>query len=493
MLPTSSRQHCRHGLLAWAPVAKHMQKEWAPTSLQGSGESLNDAIVRLRVSTRRAGGGSSTWGVSADMVWPTLMRSLSPPGNLPTSCHAAPAAMQAARPPKSPGANGGSGMPPVPRPSSDSTLHPPPSGRPSSAPSGRSSFDSCVEGATSDPSRSQRASLESSYISGNATAVSPASAAEGGAAPAFHVAPELAAQCRLCGSGNGAACAPNEQCMHPSHSGSRSASFADLHQRPPSSLQQPPRQPSPFDSGSNLAQANSGSMGQQLSDTLSLPSPFSSSHSLVPPADGSGSRQRRHSTSKHPANLEHGSTAPPGAVDELVELLLQAATQANQANKAASSSGGANLRPPASARFAAPPRRSGHSAAAASPGSEPLLSSQVALLAQQLMLHQQQAGGGGGSQLCSERLPSWQGQGQRPLGRSRTVAAEELLAARGHSDLPSAAETLRLVGGGSGVQFGGGAGGALGGALDPACQPRFSAATSPPSEEASPFSSVQGE
>ncbi|KAI7835971.1 hypothetical protein COHA_010140 [Chlorella ohadii] len=94
---------------------------------------------------------------------------------------------------------------------------------------------------------------------------------------------------------------------------------------------------------------------------------------------------------------------------------------------------------------------------------------------------------------------SWPGPPQaggappRPLMRSRTVAAEELLGVRGRTGLPNAAQQLLLSGGGGGghdSQYPQ-ASPALR-SLDPAHQPRFSNPASPPSEEASPFSAVQG-
>lgn len=207
-----------------------------------------------------------------------------------------------------------------------------------------------------------------------------------------------------------------------------------------------------------------------------------------------GGRPRGHRAGRDPGSLEHGSTAPPGALDALAEALAVAVSQQG---------GGGG--PTGAARFA-PPRRAAAGRPPASPPTEPLLSSQVALLAQQLLLHRQQAPGASSATAAAQLgrslqlQDSWPGPPQaggappRPLMRSRTVAAEELLAARGRTGLPSAAQQLLISGGAGGV--GGDAqypqASAALRSLDPAHQPRFSNPASPPSEEASPFSAVQG-
>lgn len=225
---------------------------------------------------------------------------------------------------------------------------------------------------------------------------------------------------------------------------------------------------------------------------------------------------RRDRTGKHPANLQHCSTEPPGAIDELAELLLAAANRVGGADAGAlgsagsglgstsadsSSTGGASAaawgssqHPAAgSARVSAQPsgdqgqapvRRSAPAAAAA----EPRFTSQVALLAQQL-LQQQQHGGGGGptQQLRSSLEQPWQ---PPPLSRSRTAGADELLRGR-----PTAADMLRgLAGsGGSGPQVPVEATPVLK-SLDAAHQPRFSGpAPQESAEKGTPFSAIQGE
>lgn len=217
--------------------------------------------------------------------------------------------------------------------------------------------------------------------------------------------------------------------------------------------------------------------------------------------------ERRRRTGKHPANLEHCSTEPPGAIDDLAELLLAAATLAGDRAAAAASSGmhstdgssrgsasaapltasqhlAFSSAPPGEERGPAPVRCS--APAAADP--QPLLSSQVALLAQQLLLQQQQHGGGSGggaTQLRSSLEP--------PLGRSRTACADELLRAR--QGAPTAADMLRgLAGsGGSGPQIAVEATPVLQ-SLDAAHQPRFSGPAPLESpEQGSPFSAIQGE
>ena len=377
-----------------------------------------------------------------------------------------------------------------PRQSSDSTLHPPPSGRPSSAPSHRSSFDSCVDGATSDPSRSQRSSLEHGSPASLASAPSafrpslhaaPAAPAalSAGQPPAAAAAPGAAAAGAAAASGGESAAAG----IAAELAGNGGFSRVDSRQlRQPTDGTAPSGRASPFASSSL-----SLPMQPQLSGEGAL-QPVSAGHHQH------GGRPRGHRAGRDPGSLEHGSTAPPGALDALAEALAVAVSQQG---------GGGG--PTGAARFA-PPRRAAAGRPPASPPTEPLLSSQVALLAQQLLLHRQQAPGASSATAAAQLgrslqlQDSWPGPPQaggappRPLMRSRTVAAEELLAARGRTGLPSAAQQLLISGGAGGV--GGDAqypqASAALRSLDPAHQPRFSNPASPPSEEASPFSAVQG-
>ena len=432
--------------------------------------------------------------------------------------------VQAGRPPRSPdrphssgaASGGGSGgdlqqAARQLRQSSDSTLHPPPSGRPSSAPSGRSSFDSCVEGPSSDPSRSQRSSLEGGSAASPAPPHPSAAAAVG--APGAEAAAVAACdtECSLCRQGDGA--------VQPgSGGGGRGYPGVDLRRMQPAGPR-PHSSASPFASAANSLQAPGAQPAAAADEPLASPFGQALSASEVSfPALPSGNRPRRRSVGKHPANLEHGSTAPPGAVDALTEALLAAAATAQQPGGSATAAAGGHpagggagssaAGPSAAARFAVP-RRSAGGLPPTSPPTEPLLSSQVALLAQQLLLHRQQVSGATAGTAAAQLRrslqlqESWPGPGpglgqplaagQRPLGRSRTVAAEELLAARGRTGAPSAAQQLLLSGGGSGggeLHFPAASRGLQ--SLNPAHQPRCSAPTSPPSEEASPFSAVQG-
>lgn len=312
--------------------------------------------------------------------------------------------------------------------------------------------------------------MDTNYAAGvAAVSAAPAAASAAAAAQQQPAAAPADEQCQLCSSaGDGAAAAGTEpQCSH-------------HHGMPAAAAGAPGGRASPFDA----LQVSSSS----ADISAIMPSPFgSNSHSLeVQPMDSTGRLVRRCSAGKHPSNLEHGSTAPPGAVDELAGKLLEAATRAAQAQQAAAGAGNA------AARFAVP-RRS----AAASPAGQPspeLLNSQAALLAQQLLAQQLQVGCGNGTAAAHLRQSLEQ---PRPLGRSRTVAADELFGARHHGGAPSAADQLLgaaaqlLAGRSSGVFQR--ASGPLAGDLEPSRQPRYSAPTSPPSEEVSPFSAVQGE
>lgn len=400
------------------------------------------------------------------------LRSSLDPSPLPTH-----APMQAGRPPRSPGrASGDGGQGPRVRQSSDSTLHPQPSGRPSSAPSGRSSFDSCAdEGPMSDPSRSQRESLDAGPPPPPPPAMPPAGAPTG-----LDTVPEGRVE---------------RSCMSedlPSITAGFSSGCITT---------------SPFGATASLAPHASGGFFDCTHPGLPPLSPFGDAG--VGSQASNSSHARRRSVGKHPANLEHGSTAPPGAIDDLLAVAhslaqQQAAVQQGQQGTAApphtasSSSSGASSSSAgtaAAARFAVP-RRQGAAPASSGVAGEPLLSSQVALLAQQLLLHQHQAAAsGGGSPAQLRRSLQLQHDAglaaqQRPLGRSRTVAADELRPAHG---APSAAQLL-LSSSGSGAAGGfaalNGGPGPL--AARPPLAARFSAPTSPPSEEGSPFSSVQG-
>lgn len=383
-----------------------------------------------------------------------------------------------------------------PRQSSDSTLHPPASGRPSSAPSHRSSVDSCVGEATSDPGRSQRSSLEQGSPASLASAPSsfapptqPTPAAPPlSAGPAAPAAP--AAGSANLGTGGGDS-AQAGGATDDGGGGFSSVDFRPLGQ--PSNGSVPTGRTSPFASA-----ALSLPMQPMGSSEEAEQSPFSRQPGSAGFRPVTG-RPRRGSAGRDPANLEHGSTAPPGAIDQLTEALVAAAAL----QQGGGGGNGAGLA--GAARFA-PPRRPAAGLPPTSPPTEPLLSSQVALLAQQLLLHRQQ-GPGASSATAAAQLrrslqlqESWPGPPQagaappRPLGRSRTVAAEELLGVRGRTGLPNAAQQLLINGGAGGngadAQFPQ-ASAALR-SLDPAHQPRFSNPASPPSEEASPFSAVQG-
>ncbi len=384
-----------------------------------------------------------------------------------------------------------------PRQSSDSTLHPPPSGRPSSAPSHRSSFDSCVEGATSDPSRSQRSSLEQGSPASLASAPSSfaPSAHATPTAPALSAGPlpfSAAAAPAVSGLGGGGGAAEESAAARGATAAGSYSSVAFRPQHPPGEGPAPSGRVSPFASSSL-----SLPMQPALSGEEALHSPFHQPGSAG--FHQHAGRPRGHRAGRNPVNLEHGSTAPPGAVDALAEALAAAVS-----SQQGGGGGSAGAPPSGAARFA-PPRRAAGGRPPTSPPTEPLLSSQVALLAQQLLLHRQQGPGGGGATAAAQlrrslqMQDSWPGPPQaggappRPLMRSRTVAAEELLGVRGRTGLPSAAQQLLLSGGGGGghdSQYPQ-ASPALR-SLDPAHQPRFSNPASPPSEEASPFSAVQG-
>ncbi|PRW44486.1 small GTP-binding isoform B [Chlorella sorokiniana] len=416
------------------------------------------------------------------------------------------ARLKAGRPPRSPERTGGDSgsdgdlqaaaaqlQRAPPRQSSDSTLQPPPSGRPSSAPSHRSSFDSYVEGATSDPSRSQRSSLEQGSPASLASAPSsfrPSSHAPP-MAPALAAAPPLAAAALAAGAAAAGADASADGADSAAALGATDSGngFASVDFRPlrQNSGETPTGRTSPFATSSLSLPMQPAKCGE-----AALHSPFSPSGSAH--FGQQTSRPRGHRAGRDPVNLEHGSTAPPGAVDALAEALAAAVTSQQ-------GGGGSGAGPTGAARFA-PPRRAAGSRPPASPPTEPLLSSQVALLAQQLLLHRQQ-GPAASSATAAAQLrrslqlqESWPGPPHaggappRPLMRSRTVAAEELLGARGRTGLPSAAQQLMLSGGGGDMQYPQ-ASAALR-SLDPAHQPRFSNPASPPSEEASPFSAVQG-
>lgn len=366
-----------------------------------------------------------------------------------------------------------SGFPP--RQSSDSTLHPEPSGRPSSAPSCRSSFDSSAD--------SRRQSLDDG---------SPALPARSPASQAATLGPAAAARLGAQrGTQQGSGSGPEASSQGPSEL--REHLLRELGSSSPFG---PQAQPQPSSRGTEGESAQRAALLSGLAGRST--------------ARLHGERRRR--TGKHPANLEHCSTEPPGAIDELAELLLAAANLAveGSAAKAASSArgssgmdssrgGDANVSPAAPQYPTADSSRRSHqrdeergpppvrSSAPAAADAEPLLSSKVALLAQQLLLQQQQQHHGGVS------AAQLRGSMDAPLRRSRTVAADEML--RGRQGAPTAADLLRgLAGsGGSGPQASVEATPVLQ-SLDAAHQPRFSGPSPLESpEQGSPFSAIQGE
>ncbi|KAL4428434.1 hypothetical protein ABPG75_002523 [Micractinium tetrahymenae] len=385
------------------------------------------------------------------------------------------------------GAMASSGLPP--RQSSDSTLHPEPSGRPSSAPSCRSSFESCVD--------SRRQSFDD-----NSHALPPWPPAPRGTT----LGPAAAA--RL-----GAAAAAAQQSSEPGQNAGVEASGQGPSQLREHLLQEL-RDSSPF--GPQAHQQTSRGVHEG-------PARRAAQLGLAGHSNTHLHAERRRRTGRHPANLEHCSTEPPGAIDELAELLLAAANLAVEgappgATSSASSGHGGSSADNSSRggtgaaalvashgarsssaqaiqageeRGSAPVRRSAPAAAEA----EPLLSSQVALLAQQLLLQQQQQqqhGGGVAPQLRSSLEQPWQQPLQQPLSRSRTVAADELL--QGRQGPMTAADMLRgLAGsGGSGPQVSVEATPVLQ-SLDASHQPRFSGPTPLEIvEQGSPFSAIQG-
>lgn len=360
-----------------------------------------------------------------------------------------------------------------PRQSSDSTLHPLPGG---GRPSARSSFDSSASGASSEPSHSQRVSLDMSGSgcggeggsdSGSGTTDDAVPSAVPTAIPASDMGTGGRLQRRQSGS---------------------SLDLRRLEGTPssPFGLAQPPF----------CSQAGPSPLG----------GPATRSLHLLP-----DSRPQRRSFGKHPSNLEHGSTAPPGAVDDVVELLLAAATQASAGAAAAAASAAGNATAAAApipggafagaaagggftaAARGAMPRRSVAPPHAGGQSTEPLLSSQVAMLAQQLLMqHQNQqpqpwhtsalATSVAAQLRRSLERQSWPPTQQPasgpcpPAARSLGPTAAELLLSRGASQVatPTASAALQ--------------------ALDPASQPRYSAPQpAEHAEQASPFSSIQGD
>ncbi|EFN55388.1 hypothetical protein CHLNCDRAFT_134476 [Chlorella variabilis] len=416
------------------------------------------------------------------------------------------------------------------RQSSDSTLQP--VGRPSSLPSARSSFDSCGDDAPmSDPNHSHRESLDESNAITAASAYDDAvargiGAAEAAAAAQFAAA-AMAAQSQFMQQAAGPHQAAPREAPPPGGLSSFSASL--------------PAAPSPSDSSCSSASDRQQPPGGA---DRRRPSPLSSS-GAKPGHDGG----RRHGSGKHAENLEHGSTAPPGGIDELAEMLLAAASigAAAEAGGSTSTSNGGGTPGPASDLYLQPLQVTSsapavvaaaggggaaggqHSAASrlsagrhsAPPahGAEPLLNSQVALLAQQLLAQQQAAAAaaagssaarlrhsiqlGAEHQQQQQQQAQWQPPRPVPLDRSRTMPAADL--ARGRAGGPLNAAQLLLQGGGSGgpralgplpPQAPGGGSRSMGAimglaVLDAAAQPR----SSPPQLEElepSPFSSVQG-